>query len=209
MVCSERAVDRRMVLRRGAAALVAAGGLAGCTRLSGMQTQTTTETKTPRSLSATPERMTPFDASEHSEISDVEPIEWEIHRLTNVARKEHGVTPVEWHDGLAYVARDHSRDMDERDFMDHENPDGEMPWDRTARYGIDLYSPRENIFTGGTRNVEHTPEALAEYAFDNWRTSEKGHWENILDGEHTHHGAGVYLRDYAITATQLFAREGE
>lgn len=148
--------------------------------------------------------MTPFDASEVERIPDVEPIEKEIHQLTNIARKEHDRGTVEWSADLTYVARDHSRDMVKRGYLSHQNPEGEEPWDRVEKYGLNFVGVSENIAGSGLPGDEG-PDEIADHIFTMWKTSEKGHWENILRDRHTHHGSGVYLDKAGVTATQLFA----
>lgn len=200
---SGESLNRRGFLRRGTVTIGISALLIGF----GSQYDTGVDAPTP-TPTPTPEAMTPFDASEYDRIPDVTPIEREIHRLTNEAREKHGRDSVKWHGGLAYVARDHSRDMNDRNFINHVNPDGEKPWDRTARYGVDLTQISENISYVNIPNIdEYTIEEIAKEPFKGWKTSEKGHWENILDEEHTHEGVGVYLTENGVIATQLFGRK--
>lgn len=195
-------MKRRTVLRTLIATIGANTVLAGCTNKSRTKTSTSTPTPTPAPAA---DRMTPFDASENDDFPKVTPIEKEIHRLTNEARKGQNQSLLQWHDGLAYVARDHSRDMNDRNFLDHVNPEGEHPWDRAHRYGLDFDGYRENIAGIGMHDIDQkTVEEIAKKTFMEWKTSDKGHWENLLDERHTHEGIGVYVRETGLTATQMF-----
>ena len=50
--------------------------------------------------------------------------EREVIRLVNIERANHGVAPLQWHDSLAVVARNHSVDMARRDYFAHRCPNG-------------------------------------------------------------------------------------
>ena len=56
-----------------------------------------------------------------------------------------GAGPLEWSEDVWQVAISHSRDMCERNFYDHDNPEGESPSDRADRLGFPELSLAENI----------------------------------------------------------------
>ena len=110
-----------------------------------------------------------------------ESVEEQVLVLVNQAREEHGLAPVEWHDGAAAVALEHSEDMEARSFFDHVNPEGQTPGDRLTEGGV--------VFTGWGENIAAgymTPEAV----MDGWMNS-PGHRDNILHPMWTHLGVGV------------------
>jgi uncharacterized protein YkwD len=117
----------------------------------------------------------------------------EVLDRVNSRRNSEGLPPLEWHDGAAEVAWAHSVDMDVRDFFDHTNPDGELPWDRLAAAGIAWSRVGENIAWG-----YRTPADVMEA----WMNS-SGHRANILSADFTHIGIGVH-ENGTIWWTQVF-----
>ncbi len=123
-------------------------------------------------------------------------LESEQLRLLNIDRQDQGLPALRCDLRLADVAREHSQDMAERDFFDHVNPDGEEPWDRMRRGGInDFGTAGENIAFGypTARDVQ-----------EGWMDS-PGHRANILSTAYTHVGVGVFELDGTLYWTQLFA----
>lgn len=102
--------------------------------------------------------------------------------LVNIERAKHGLSALQWSSELASVARAHSKDMHERGFFSHTNPDGKSPFDRIKAAGIKYSYAAENIAAG-----QSTPEAVVE----GWMNS-KGHRENILNGNLKYLGVGFY-----------------
>ncbi|MEN8149553.1 MAG: CAP domain-containing protein [Planctomycetota bacterium] len=130
-----------------------------------------------------------------SSMSDAERnLALEVLDIVNAERNAAGAPPLEWHEGAAEVAYLHSLDMDVRDFFDHTNPDGELPWDRLTAAGIAWSQVGENIAYGYP-----TPAAV----MDGWMNS-PGHRANILNGNYTHLGIGVHDNGLTIWWTQVF-----
>lgn len=103
--------------------------------------------------------------------------------------------PVEMDEVLRCAARLHSIDMEERGFFDHDNPDGESPFDRIDAAGYAGGSPQgENIAQGYP-----TPEAVME----GWMSSD-GHCSNIMEPGFKEIGVGLYERQW----TQKFGGGG-
>ncbi|WP_150242028.1 CAP domain-containing protein [Nocardiopsis quinghaiensis] len=90
--------------------------------------------------------------------------------LVNNERAEAGCGPLSVDSQLTAAAQEHSEDMDRRDYMSHENPEGEGPGDRARRHGYDAWGA-ENVAKGQT-----SPEQV----MDAWMNSE-GHRRNILN----------------------------
>ena len=122
-----------------------------------------------------------------------DPIVVTFANMTNTVRANAGCGELEWHAAAAAVAKAHSRDMGQRSFFSHTNPDGKSPFDRLADAGLTYRSAAENILTG---------ERTASGALQLWMNS-PGHRANLLDCSFTHHGVGrvdshwthVFLRD--------------
>ncbi|WP_017546271.1 CAP domain-containing protein [Nocardiopsis prasina] len=90
--------------------------------------------------------------------------------LVNDERAANGCGPLRVDDRLAAAAQEHSEDMAARDYMSHENPDGEGPGDRAQRHGYDSWGA-ENVAKGQTS---------AEQVMEAWMNS-PGHRANILN----------------------------
>lgn len=103
------------------------------------------------------------------------------------------VGPLQMDEVLRCAARLHSKDMDERNFFAHDNPDGEGPTQRIVDAGYTGTPGGENIAFGF---------ATAEAVVNTWMTSDSGHCENMLNGQYTDIGVGRYETYW----TQKFGR---
>jgi len=110
--------------------------------------------------------------------------------LVNRHRRSIGLAPLTWNDRAARVAEAHSRDMVQRGFFSHRDPDGRSPFDRVRRAGIRFRAAGENIAAG---------QLTADEVFRDWMAS-KGHRENIEGRMYTQQGIGVYRNHW----THLF-----
>jgi uncharacterized protein YkwD len=100
--------------------------------------------------------------------------------LTNAQRERHGCAPLRTDSRLRTAARDHSADMRDRGYFDHDTPNGTSPWDRIKAQGY-ADPGAENIARGyGT--------AAAVVA--GWMDS-PGHRANILNCDLKAVGIGV------------------
>src|SRR5690606_39240036 len=123
-----------------------------------------------------------------------ESFERQSFELANAARAQRGLDLFAWNDPLTGVARRHREHLAARDFFDHVNPDGEMPWDRLEAAGIPFRAAGESIAAGQSDAIE------AHHA---WMNSE-GHRRNILSDLRAL-GVGVaFGGDYSVYYTQNF-----
>lgn len=83
---------------------------------------------------------------------------------------------------LRCAARVHSKDMSDRNFFDHTNPDQEDPFDRMDRAGYVYSFAGENIAVG---------YPTADAVMDGWMGSD-GHCSNIMNPNYTEIGVGYY-----------------
>jgi len=107
---------------------------------------------------------------------------------------------LKWSDDLAAVAYAHSKDMCERDFFAHDNPDGKSPFDRMEDDGISFVSAGENLAAGTNLSMET--------ANDMWMDEPvcvHNHRSNLLSRLFTHIGVGVYDCGSMVYITQDFA----
>ncbi len=124
--------------------------------------------------------------------------------LTNRARARKNLNPLKKEPILAETARAHGEDMIERNFFDHNNPDGQSPFDRIAIAHRRLIGTTgENLWLS-KGVIERDPRELAGKIMALWMSS-PGHRENILRPEFTHLGVGVCAAGNVINATQNFA----
>ncbi|WP_460777390.1 CAP domain-containing protein [Nocardiopsis nanhaiensis] len=94
----------------------------------------------------------------------------EVVNLVNDERSSHGCGPVDVDDRLTAAAQEHSQDMDDRDYMAHDSPDGEGPGERAQRHGYNAFGA-ENVAKG---------QQSAEQVMNSWMDS-PGHRDNILN----------------------------
>lgn len=94
----------------------------------------------------------------------------EVVRLVNAERADAGCDALRVDSRLTAAAQEHSEDMDRRDYMSHQSPEGEGPGDRARRHGYDAWGA-ENVAKGQTS---------AAQVMDAWMNSQ-GHRDNILN----------------------------
>jgi uncharacterized protein YkwD len=135
--------------------------------------------------------------------------ELEVLELVNAARAVGGdcgsmgqlgpSAPLKMNASLHCAARVHSKDMADRNYFDHVNPEGESPFVRIDRAGYGGYAAAGENIAAGT----DTPEATVM----GWLASD-GHCANMLSPEYTEIGVGAYEGpgDYVYYWTQTFAR---
>ena len=132
-------------------------------------------------------------------------LERKIYRLTNEARRKHGVPALTWETSLRDVARAHSVDMLRRNYFSHSSPDGRSPHERIrSGYPFGLSSSGENIWMG-TGHDPRDASRLAHIIVNNWMSS-AGHRQNLLNPEYTDIGVGAAVQGRNIRVTQVFVR---
>lgn len=128
-------------------------------------------------------------------------LEQRVHRLINEQRQRAKLPPLAWHEDVARAARDHSKNMAERNFFSHTDPQLGDVDKRLNRFRIAWRACGENIF------MLYGDEDPARIAVQGWMES-PGHRANILYREFTHAGVGVFYRprDQRYYLTQIFIR---
>lgn len=104
------------------------------------------------------------------------------------------VPALERNDVLVCTARRHSKDMGDRDYFEHESPEGTTPFERMTNAGYRWSAAAENIAMG---------QPTADEVMATWLESE-GHCENIM-GDYVHLGVGFYGDAGVPLWTQNFA----
>ncbi|WP_049568050.1 CAP domain-containing protein [Streptomyces sp. SBT349] len=139
-----------------------------------------------------PESTAPEEPEEPSADPETEAAE-AVLALVNEARGEAGCRPLTLDPALSQLAAGHSRDMAERGYFDHTDPDGRTPWDRAEAAGVSNLGG-ENIARG---------QQGAEAVMNDWMNSE-GHRANILNCDYTTLGVGVHIAAGGPWWTQNF-----
>lgn len=133
---------------------------------------------------------------------DAATVEDRIVERTDAERVAVGVGSTRTDAELATVARDHSRDMRDRGYVGHENPDGDGPGDRVRAAGLDC-RPGENVYHAPRGALATSERALADRIVSSWLES-AGHRETLLRERYDRQGVGVAIGAEGVYVTQLF-----
>lgn len=152
-------------------------------------------------------------------------IEVQIHNLMNEQRRSYGLQPFTWDENLASIARSHSQDMANRDYYNHDSPEGKTFSDRYSQAGYNCQIPiGENRISLGGENIlqsytfgsyRHMGTVITEY---NWYTESEivktavtgwmnspSHKENILKPYYQREGIGMeIMSNNTLYITQNF-----
>lgn len=108
--------------------------------------------------------------------------ERQILDLVNVIRHRNNLPRLRWNEQAAHVARQHSREMKEKQFFDHVSvTTGWDPFERLRRAGLAYHQAGENIAAGFADAIE---------AHESWMNS-LDHRKNVLEKAFTDLGVGV------------------
>lgn len=128
-----------------------------------------------------------------SELQHPKELEKRIFQLTNEARRENGLDPLEPDDTLAKLARAKCDDMLEHQYFSHTGPGGQTLKDRFIEAeradSFRMVGGGENI-SMASRNDYADTEATAREVVDSFMVSPE-HRRNILNPHYTHLGVGV------------------
>lgn len=121
----------------------------------------------------------------------------------NDARTARGLSELDANASLTAVAEAHTRDMRDRGFVGHENPDGEGLAQRYAEQGLSCPGG-ENIYFSPNGALAVSPGALADHVVRSWLNSE-GHRETMLAARFDRQGIAVVVgTDGEVWVTQTF-----
>lgn len=134
-----------------------------------------------------------FPAVESSELRSDPEAGRAVFELANQARREAGLEPLEWSDGLAAVGEAHAWEMYTGGYFSHDSPVTGDPHDRVEAARIPFRSTGENLALAGTAETAH--EGLM---------SSPGHRENILRPQFRRLGVGVVSGPLGLMVVQVF-----
>ena len=126
-------------------------------------------------------------------LTNIPALEREVLVLINRERANYGIRPLEWDYSLADVARNHSMDMARRGFFAHVCPSGRNSMGRVRDANIPFRFFAENLSMG-----QRTPEAVVTSLMNS-----PGHRANILNGNMTHIGVGIYAGSQPVHPSAL------
>jgi uncharacterized protein YkwD len=173
--------------------LLAAGalGLSACERTAQLQSR-------PETASRARDR----DRGDGPQNAATARMEAEVLRRVNAARREHDLAPLVNNETLSAAARAHSRAMAASGIFEHELPRGPRFAQRIEAAGLRYSRIGENIYKSvGIRDP--APIAVAS-----WLKS-PGHRGNILNGQFTESGIGVWKTGETYYFTQDFLRPAD
>ena len=131
--------------------------------------------------------------------TDADSVARTLFRQMNATRAQNGLPPLLEHEGLAGVARAHSRDMVDNNFVGHTSPTSGSAPDRVRGAGYRSGLILENIGRGYSSAEIHRGLLASP-----------GHAANILNRDVTHVGIGVVAETegsrQAFVATEVFIR---
>ncbi len=171
--------------------------------------------KAPVTVSLTPpvsskppviERVASPVVAERSETADtafLRALESMIHELTNKERVKAGMAPLAYDAALARNARSYSTEMQENNFIAHEDESG---CNMTCRFKADGYAAYywgENLARWRS-SYEPSVAEVAQYFVDEWKAS-AGHRDNLFSSDFTHEGVGASMDGNEIYVTVHFA----
>lgn len=108
----------------------------------------------------------------------------------NDSRIEKGAGALVNNEALSDVARDHSRDMNSRDYFSHTTPDGVTFDKRIENAGIEFLKAGENIYMRVNPRLSEIPvDSLGAAVVDAWLASD-GHRQIMLDADYNEAGVG-------------------
>lgn len=142
------------------------------------------------------------NSGSQTEASDsyIAEIEQAIFTRVNEERASAGLPALSYNNTMQHYARLKSKDMGDRSYFDHTNPEGKLITEQMKSDGVSYKAWGENIayISGVSGNVK-----LATQFMNNWMNS-PGHRANILSSNFSSIGVGVYKIGNTYYATQEF-----
>jgi|GEM_PF-1542663 len=142
-------------------------------------------------------------------------IEEGVERRLNEYRRQQGVGELEMSPALKDTARSYSRDMGQRNFYSHTNPEGLAAKQRVVPAVSGCDATGENIHQVWVNRKYRAPsqgvvmfdnqQEVIDFLMESWKAS-SGHNRNMLNSRWEMGGVGVYVEDNGNTA-KIFATQ--
>ncbi|MDP3882038.1 MAG: CAP domain-containing protein [Nanoarchaeota archaeon] len=152
-------------------------------------------------------------------------VEQSLHYHANIIRKSQGIPQLEFDNKLAEIARAHSKDMAENNYLAHENRVGEGATERAKKAGYNI----TKTFSGGRQSNYIQENAGVTYIYKskseengttiyNWKTPDEigkemvdallaspSHRNHLLEKDATKEGVGAAIdKENLLYFTQMF-----
>ena len=143
-----------------------------------------------------------------SDEKNLQDIALKIHVLINQERTSRGLSSFTWNPTITQAAVNHSDDMANRGYFEHDSPEGDdFTW-RDSQVGFTCSVSQGSWIYGGAENIMYMEgyygvDTIATETVDGWMNS-PGHRENILTPYFKSEGVGVAQSGNEIYATQNF-----
>jgi uncharacterized protein YkwD len=131
-----------------------------------------------------------------------------IHVLINEERTVRGLSSLSWNPTIEKASVNHSNDMANRGYFEHDSPEGrDFTW-RYSQVGFTCSISQGNWIYGGAENIMYAEgyygvDTIAIQSVDGWMDS-PGHRENILTPYFKSEGIGVAKSGSEVYVTQNF-----
>ena len=213
-----RVIGRLVLISLVIVGLIATGGFVGIGPLADELGETNPGSNVSVDGLSNPLSESPVDINESVDqnASAVDEAETErlIHEAINDERAAEELDTLERDDDLRAVARGHSADMIDQDYVGHESPDGVTPGDRLDSAGCSAGGENvaqswigEPVDVDGETIVAEDEQELADHLVERWMDS-PGHRENVLRESFAESGVGVVVtEDNRVYATQKFCAD--
>jgi uncharacterized protein YkwD len=146
----------------------------------------------------------------HEQGFNITDIENKILAEVNFIRQNNNLETLTISSAFSDVARKHSQDMVDRNYLEHKAPEGNMAWDRVKNAGLSYGAVMSENLHREKRKLSTESESIAATTLSSWINSSEGHRENILEPEWRTTGIGVAISSkpengrYNIVVTELF-----
>jgi len=150
-----------------------------------------------------------LSVSESEEKIDTEKIALEIHFEVNQVRELYGLNPLAWSDTIAEIAKKHSQDMSDRNYLSHISPEGNDVSDRfkQANFYCKKNLPNGDLLKGGENLAElsnpNDLTGIGSRIVQSWMDS-SSHRDNLLFKVYDTEGIGVVVSGGVLHITQNF-----
>lgn len=149
------------------------------------------------------------DTNEVGRGISTEKIAFEIHYEVNEVRKLHGLKSLSWSSTIAEIAKKHSQDMSDRNYLSHISPEGNDIADRyeQANFVCKRELSNGDILKGGENLAEVSfPDELTGVGsriVQSWMDS-PSHRANLLFDAYGKEGIGIVISGDVMLITQNF-----
>ncbi|MEG0296752.1 MAG: CAP domain-containing protein [Clostridium sp.] len=161
---------------------------------------TPTPTPSPAPAPTPPPAPTPTPPTVTGNSDYMSSVEQEIFNIVNQERAKAGVPALGYSNTMQKYGRIKSKDMGDRNYFDHNDPEGNLITVQMKADGVSYSAWAENI-----ASITGSSSGLAQQFMNNWMNS-TGHRTNILSTNYTEIGVGVYKVGNKVYATQEFYR---